>query len=86
MNRKLRTTLPRLFRKTLTDGEEKALNAKGNIVKIKTRYDEHARNLKPLDKGQTVRYNHNGSWSRHGVLLNEPHLRLNTNDESSKYK
>ena len=76
MNRKLRTTLPRMPKSHMSNAELKA-SEKTNILQrvIKQRYDENSRNLKPLQAGQTIRYHHNGTWSRHATIIDQPHTR-----------
>ena len=57
---------------------------KPNISIQPERYNQAARDLKPLHKGQTVRNHHNGKWSRHGMITNnnngQPWLNMLLND------
>ena len=64
-NRKLRTTLPKMMEPRQTDSR------RPNIpTPVIQRYNQTAKDLKPLHRGQTIRYHHNGKWSRHGMILN----------------
>ena len=80
--RKLRTTLPKMMQPMQTS------TPKSNISNQATeRYNQAARDLKPLHHGQTVRYHHNGKWSRHGVVINnnngQPRSYMLLNDEGN---
>ena len=81
-NRKLRTTLPKMMQPIQTDAPKPNISTQAT-----ERYNRAARDLKPLHQGQTVRYHHNGKWSRHGMVVNnnngQPRSYLLVNDEGN---